>query len=214
LEIPDPNWLWFEQEEVTVEPNSQAKVNLYLKIPGEEKYYNQHWAISLGITGKPEAGQSVALALYPRIEIETLAKENVSKKPDGIVAVKPSTLLFKDVSLGKKEKTDLKIFNGGGEKHAFALTPMIFPPDSKKRQIFPSPGYIWIPNTEWIKANKKEVEIGSGKSKEVSVEITIPETAAYARKNWEAILWIEPKKGEPAFTRIQIQTKPMEKHED
>lgn len=213
LEIPDPSWVWFEQKEVTVPANSSSKVNLFLKIPDEEKYYNQHWAVSLGVSGKPGAGQMLALALRPRIEIETLSKEEVTGHPSGVLATVPSALLFEDAPVGKKVKGTLTIYNNDGDKYKYKITPKVFLKDATKRQIYPSPKFSWIPNTNWIQPEKRKIKIGSRESKELAVEVEIPEDNKHYGKNWEAILWIEPKTGLPAFARIQIQTQEQKNRE-
>lgn len=214
LEIPNPNWVWFEKDEVTIEANSIAKVNMYLKIPDAEKYYNQHWAVSLGVSGKSEKNQMFALAAYPRIEIETLSKENINEKPSGILATAPSTLLFEDISLGKKQNLTLKIFNNDEKEHRYKITPVVFPYDPKKRQIFPSPKYSWIPNAKWIKLDRKWVSIKPYEVKELTVGIEIPKKQEYYNKNWEVVLFIEPKNALSGFARIQVKTQPIKKNED
>lgn len=210
LEMPDPAWIWFDKSEVTIEANATAKVNMFLAVPKAEKYYNQHWAVSLGIKGKPEAGQALALALHPRIEVETLSKKDVRERPDGVISTVPSVLLFKNISLGKKEKLALKIFNNDEKNHRYQITPAIFPSDSKTRQIVPSPTYSWIPDERWIKPAKRWMDVNAQEVKKLTVEVKIPKEKEYHRKNWEAILFIEPEeKGAlSGFARIQIQTEP------
>ena len=51
-------------------------------------------------------------------------------------------------------------------------------------------------------------------AQELTIEIGIPEKKEYYNRNWEAILFIEPKKGLPGFARIQIKTEKMKKNED
>lgn len=213
LEIPDPSWVWFDEEEVTVGANGSSKVNLYLKIPEEEKYYNQHWSVSLGVSGKPGAGQMLALALRPRIEIETLSKGDVSETPSGHLAAVPSTLVFEDVALGETVKLLLKIFNNDNQKHRYRITPKVFPHDPAKRLIYPSQKFFWIPNVNWLRPEKKKIKIAPHESKELSVEVNVPVEEKHYRKNWEAVLWIEPEYGHPAFARIQIQTEQGKTHE-
>ncbi|MCH7505231.1 hypothetical protein IID04_06340 [PVC group bacterium] len=207
IEIPNPTWFWFDQNEITVPAQGTAEVNMYLKTPDAEKYYNQHWAISLGVSGKPGSGQLFALAVFPRVEIETLSKDDANENPQGILATMPSTLAFEDVALGTKESRTLRIFNNSDKKNQYKLTPMIFPADPAKRQIFPSPTYSWIPEVKWIKADKKKIRINPREDAEVTISIKIPVDKEHYHRKWEAILFIEPEVGISAFARIQIETK-------
>jgi len=214
LEIPNPSWVWPEEKEIRIEANSSGKVNLYMKIPPAEKYYNQHWAVSLGVKGKPEAGQMFALAAHPRMEIETLSKLDPDERPSGILAILPSTAIFKGVSLGKKEKIALTIFNNGDKTLKYKITPVIFPKDPKKRQIFPTPKYSWIPDTGWIKPKPRYVAIKPHEEKELTLEIMIPNKKEHYNRFWEAILFADSKKGPPAFARVQIETEKIKGNED
>lgn len=211
LEIPNPGWMWLEKDEVKIEPNGTSKVNMYLKIPKADKYYNQHWAASLGVRGKPEGEQMFALAVYPRVEIETLSKEDINEIPHGIIATQPSALLFEGAPLGKEQRLKLKIFNSDEKEHRYKITPMIFPYDPKKRQIFTSPKYSWIPDTNWIKPDRSRINIKPHSAEGLTVKVRIPKRKEYYNRDWEAILFIEPKEGLPGFARIQIKTEPMKK---
>ena len=37
-----------------------AEVRIYLAIPDEERYYNQHWVALIEVKGKPMEGEGVA----------------------------------------------------------------------------------------------------------------------------------------------------------
>ena len=206
LEIPEPSWFWFEKDEVTVEANGKANVKMYLKLPNEQRYYNQHWVVSLGIRGKPAPGAMIALAIYPRIQIETKAKDDVKARPDGSIGFVPSTLLFEHCSLGTENTMKVKIYNNDTENRRYKVTAMIFPQDPKKRQIFPSPTYSWIPDTKWIKPGRDNISIASDGSRELPIRIKIPRELENYNKRWEAIIFIEPDEGLPGFVRVQIRT--------
>lgn len=80
-EIPDPAWCWFEKSEITVPPQGVAYVQLFLKIPDLEKYYNQHWAVTLAVTEKNQKG--IALAVDIRALIETKPKYKIYSGTEG-----------------------------------------------------------------------------------------------------------------------------------
>ncbi len=214
LEIPDPSWFWFEKDEVKVEPNSKAEVKMYLNIPDEEKYYNQHWTVALGVKGKPEPGQMLALAVYPRIQIETLSRDGIKERPDGIIGFTPSILSFEDLALGKKEKLKVRIYNNDNRRHTYQIGSNVFPTNPKKEFMHTLPTYAWIPNPTWIKPGRSCISIKPHESEELTIEIKIPKQKEHYNRNWEAILFVEAKKTLPGFVRIQIKTEPMEKHEE
>jgi hypothetical protein len=211
LEIPEPRWFWFERDEVTVEANSKADVKMYLRIPDDERYYNQHWVVSLGVAGKPASGATIALAIYPRIQIETEAKDGVKASPDGSIGFVPSILVFENLSLGTENTMKVKIYNNETKKHHYKVTAMIFPEDPKKSQIFPSPTYSWISNTRWINTGRKNISIASNESRELPIRIKIPKQLKNYKKRWEAIIFVEPDEGLPGFVRVQIKTERRKK---
>ena len=206
LEIPDPSWFWFEKGEVTVEANSKKEVKMYLKIPDEEKYYNQHWTVALGVKGKPEPGQMLALAAYPRIQIETLSRDDIKAKPDGIRGFAPSIVSFEDVALGKKRELKIRIYNNDTRRHRYKIRSKVFPKDPMRELIHTSPAYSWIPNPRWIRPKRSAVTIDSQDSRELTVSIKVPKNKENYNRKWEGILLIEPKKGLPGFVRIQVTT--------
>ncbi len=205
LEIPEPSWFFFEKNEVTVEPKSKQKVKMYLKVPKEEKYYNQHWTVSLGVTGKPEKGQMLALAVYPRYQIETETKTGLKEKPAGLIGFEPGTLIFENLALGKKEKNKIIVYNNDNKPHKYRITPKIIEVDTTKEQIFNTPGYRWIPNIKWIRPCKRKLKINSDESKEITITVNIPKKQKYYLKKWEAIIFIEPDEGPSGFVRVQIE---------
>ena len=88
---------------------------------------------------------------------------------------------------------------------------MIFPADPKKREIFQSPGYSWIPNKRWVNPNRRSIIIKPHEEKDITVAVKIPKKREHYNRNWEAILFIESKEVPSGFARIQIKTEKMKK---
>lgn len=206
LEIADPSWFKLEKEEVRIEPHKTAKIKMFIEIPDDEKYYNQNWSVSLLVKGKTEAGQSVALAVAPRYEIETMAKEGLKIKADGVIAFEPHVITLKNCIPGKKKKAKAMLYNNDDKKHTYKISSMIFPQDPKKSQISLSPGYSWIPDVKWIKPKKSRLKAGAGKKAKVSFFVKIPKEQANFNQKWEAILFFEPEEGASGFIRVRIET--------
>lgn len=207
LEIPDPRWFWFETNEVTVAPQSKGQVKMFLKIPDHEKYYNQHWTVSIMVSGKAEKGGMLALAVYPRYQIETESKADLTNNPDGLTGVAPAILTFKDVALGKKVNGKVRIYNNDKKMRTYKITPRIIKVDATREQIIPSPGYSWVPDIKWVMPDKQELRIKPGESAELMVTVYIPREDKYYRKKWVGLMFVQPDIGPARFVRVQIDTK-------
>jgi len=213
-EIPDASWFWFEKNEVTVEAQSKEEVEMYLKIPQEDQYFNQHWTITIGVAGKPGAGEVLSLAVYPRYQIETVSEADIKGKPYGLAAVSPSMVEFEDVILGEKYNASVKLYNNDDSAHRYKLKSKRFKVDPMREQIVPSAGYSWVPKAKWIKIKKRRATIDANGVMEIPLEIRIPKGDEYFNRKWEAVLWIESKEEAPLFARIKIKTKALEKYEN
>jgi len=207
LEMPDPRWFWFEQDEITVEPESDAYVKMYLKVPyGMGDHFNQHWVVSIGVQGKAKTGEMLALAIYPRYQIETESKADIEVPPAGALGLKPSVLEFDEMPLGERKEFQLTLYNNEAENRRYRISVKTIQVDPTREQIFPTPGYTWLQELKWVSPKKKRVKIDGNQSRTVSVKVKIPEKPEYYGKSWETLLWIEPDEGPPRFARIQITT--------
>jgi len=206
LEIPDASWFWFENDEVTVEAQSKQQVKMFLKIPDEEKYYNQHWSISLLVGGKPGPRMRIGLAVSPRFQIETMAKEGMKVRPDGIIAFEPSLVRLENFSPGATAAARTKLYNNDKKKHEYRIGVKTFPPDPKKSQISISPGYAWLPDTKWVVPGKKVVTVEPSGSLPLFFDVKIPDAERCYGKKWEVILFVDPDSGPAGFVRLQILT--------
>lgn len=220
LEIPDAKWFYFDKNKVTIGPNDTAYVNMYLKIPAEEKYCNQHWIVAIPIEGSPGEGGAIGimLALYPQFLIETESKTLMGERPYGSIGLEPSIVLLENVQLGKTVKAEVTIYNNDQTEHTYRLkaTAPELISETKKQEISPSPGYSWIPDPKWVKPNPgkflglvstiKDVKVDAGKSKKFPLKITIPEDDNYYGQKWEVIIMAEPEKGPAGFVRLKIET--------
>lgn len=208
--LPDPRWFWFDREEVVVGPQSEGHVNMFFEIPQEERYYNQHWVFALGIKGKPGTGM-VQIALYPKIQIETISKETVTARPDGPLGLEPSVISIYNLALGAPRQATLRLYNNDAETRRYRLTSKTFPAQAGKLPpISVSGGYAWIPEPGWISTTRDWVTVGPQESAAVPLRITIPKGPGHRGRNWESILFIESEDGRTRFARVQIQTEKKE----
>lgn len=210
LEIPDPSWYWFEKGQIRIEANSIKEAKMYLRIPAEERYYNQHWVAALGVKGLSEPGQMIALSAYPKVYIETEVKEDVLERSSGLIGLEPSTVSLKEVALGMRKRAKVRISNNDNKVHRYKIMSMVFPADPRKRQITISPGCEWIPQTGWIRPKERWVRVDPGEAKEIYFAVQISKEKAHYNKMYEGILFFEPQGGLAGFVRVQIQTEKFE----
>jgi hypothetical protein len=209
-EIPDARWCWFDRDEITVEPNSKAYAKLYLKIPDEEKYYNQHWVVTLNVGGKP--GRGIALAVDIRVQIETKSKVGLKTKPYGRLGLEPSMIRFEDMVPGTSQKSRVLLYNNDDKEHSYTITSL-FEKDATKWKPYLTQFYSVIPDTSWIRRPEDKIKIKPGKHAVLNLELRIPADDANFGKKWEDMLLIQPEKGLAGFVRVQVETKKREKAE-
>ncbi len=202
-EIPDAQWCWFEKDEIAVDARSKAYAHLHLKVPDEEKYYNQHWVVTLGVGGKPGGG--ISLAVDIRVQIETRSRVDLKVRPDGLLGLEPSTIRFEDVTPGSSEKARVTLYNNDGAAHSYMISPLLA--NTKiDQKTYLSRSYSAIPDSGWI-TYEKEVQIEPGKSAVLRPELKIPGDESNFGKKWEDILLIQPDEGLAGFVRVQVQTR-------
>ena len=209
-EIPDARWCWFDHDEITVEPNGKVYAHLFLRVPGEEKYYNQHWVVTLGVDGKPGGG-GIALAADVRAQIETKSKADGTVKPDGPLGLTPSIIRFEDVAPGSSMKGEVVLHNNTQRPHDYAISALLDMPNIE-RKTYLTHSYAALPETRWL-AHKAKLRIKPGASAVMGLTLKIPDEAAHFGKKWEALLLIRPDDGRAGFVRVQVETKEQPKTE-
>jgi len=204
-EIPVSTWCWFNNKTITVNKRSVSYAYLFLKIPEEEKYYNQHWIVTLGIDSKPGAG-NLSLAADIRVQIETMSKCDISVKPHGILSMKPGNVIFKNVIPGKVFSTKVELFNNDRISHNYYVSSL-FKQKSQIMGAYIGHSYISIPNPNWL-AYEKDIFVQSYESQLVNISLLVPDHVENFEKRWEDILFIESNDCLTGFIRIQIHTVP------
>jgi hypothetical protein len=165
--------------------------------------------VSIGVQGKPEAGEMLALAAFPRYQIETGSNADIGTIPAGPFGLQPSLLGFEDVPLGKGKKGRVMLYNNEAASRRYTISVKTIPVDPTREQIVPSPGYSWVLEPKWVSVSKRRVKINGNESRTVDVSVKVPNKPEYSGQRWEALLWIEPDEGLPRFARIQVETQPV-----
>ena len=205
--IPDPAWFWFEKNEVLVPARGVEEIKMFLRIPDEEKYCNQKWAVGIDVEGQPEAGEGLVLAVSPVFYIETEARSEVQEKPAGCLGLAPATIVLENTALGKSQAVSaLKVYNNDRRPHLYKISSMVPSAEPGRQVITPSPGFSWIPEKAWLQPGARVLEIGPAEMKKVTLELDIPAQADFLNQRWEGIIFIESEEGLADFARVQIKT--------
>jgi len=203
-EIPDPAWLTIEPAEIQIPAKGQAAMKMFLNVPEEEKYLNAHWSVSLAVRSSPAAGQKIGLALYPRFEIETAAKET-GVAPNADLAITPSFFSLDDLGAGgKSERIRLKVWNETRKVQHCTARILGKPAEGEKSAIRLSHGQVWIPETSWISLDTPAFNVAPGGPYELPLEVAVPLKDAYRGREWEVVLLITSADDLAAFARLRI----------
>jgi len=206
--IPDPAWFWFEKNEVLAPANGAEEIKMFVRIPDEEKYCNQKWAVGIDVEGKPEAGEGLVLAVSPVFYIETEARAEVQEKPAGFPGLAPGTIVLENAALGKsKAISKIKVFNNDSRPHLYKISSIIPSAEPGRQVIGLSPGFSWIPKREWLKPDISDLKIGPDEMKEITLDLDIPQKTDFINQRWEGIIFVESEEGLANFARVQIKTK-------
>lgn len=197
LEIPDPTWCWFGDTEITVAANSNAYARFHLKIPDEERYYNQHWVVTLNIAGKPGPGVGVGVAINVRAQIETQSRTDVKDvPPDGLIGLIPSVITLKS-----KDKGEIVIYNNSTADETCKIFALA---DKEKFKTYISAGFSPLPEPDWLKLSDVSFNILAGSKKSLILTASVPWREGISMdKKYETIIFIEGK-GIIGFVRVRI----------
>lgn len=197
LEIPDPKWCWFDNDEITVEANSNAYARFHLKIPDEERYYNQRWVVTLNIAGKPGPGGGVGVAINVRAQVETQSRADLKGvTPDGLIGVVPAIITLK-----AEDKGEVVIFNNGATADTYKIYPLA---DKEKFKTYISAGFSPLPEPDWIKPGDGSLTIPAGGRKTLGLKAALPEKERSSAEKYEAIIFIEGQ-GATGFVRVRME---------
>lgn len=200
-EIPDAKWCWFDKSEITVGPNSRGYAQLFLRVPEEEQYYNQHWVVTLGVRAK--SGTSfIGLGIDVRVQIETKSKEDAVDPPYGALGLVPSAVQMNRVRAGETVERNVVLYNNDSEVRVYTVGAL-FDMEDIDHKSYLSKGYLEIPDGAWLSA-PKSISIGARGIGVMNLQVAVPEGAAHLGKKWEHIVYIEPDQGRAEFVRVQI----------
>jgi len=204
-EIPDPAWMVFSPQTLTIPPLTQGRVRMFVTLPDDPALRNQHWSVSLAVRGAPGGRQQIGLAVYPRFEIETRAASS-TEPPAGPLAVSPSLVTIEKMQPGAAaRKATLRLWNNTPKPARCRLSLHGRPEPDEKPIVALSHGWSWLPDTTWLRAEPRSVEVPPDGWAEVTLTAAVPEGANYGGA-WEGVVFAETEGGLEAFARLRITT--------
>ncbi|MFH1824359.1 MAG: hypothetical protein ABH873_03940 [Candidatus Firestonebacteria bacterium] len=202
--IPDLEWVYLETTKLVIPANGSATSRVHIKIPKEEKYYNQAWAMSFFVTDTSKSFMKTGVA--PFCVMETKAKDNVNQDPDGEIGLVPSIVNVKFKELKKKNLYYFKIYNNSVQECTYNIKSFI--PDIKNDNLTISrtSRFEWIKDVNWVKPLVSKLKIKSNESKEIKIGINLPKDVKihYDRIGMEVIIFIESDRLVKRFLRVWI----------
>ena len=193
-DIPDTSFFILDAPETLIAPPGEpARAAMYIDIPDDERFYNQHWAISLVVKEISEGMFQTAIAtLY---FIETESKGNISSVPFGELAVLPAVVAMEE------KKGEIVLFNNGTTRQKIALTLKEPTLETDGVHIEISDGFKPLP-VDCIKVSPKKLTLAPGKKRTIKLKLKeeLPDTIS----SYECFLMID---GEDArnFVRVRVE---------
>ena len=195
LEIPEAQWCRFEHDEITIGAFSNGYARCFLLIPDEERYYNQHWVVTMGVADKPGLG-GIGVAVDIRAQIETQSRTRLrSGHPDGLMGIVPSTLV-----LSPTEKGEVVVFNNGTTSETYKIYALA---DKSKWRTYMAAGFLALPDADWLDLGVTSLTIPAGGKSPLSITAALPEAVRKSADRYEAIILVEGK-GATGFLRVRI----------
>lgn len=201
-EIPNPEWCWFDEEEITVAPHDRGFAHLHLKVPDEERYYNQHWVVTASIAGGA-GGKMIALAADVRILLETKPKTGLRESPDGTLGVEPSIVRFDDLRPGQASTSRVLLHNNDDAPHRYTVSSLLADPETRLGTYLTA-SFQALLHHEWIK-HQETVSIGPRDTAVLDLKALVPKDPSSVEEQWEEILLIRPEEGAPRFIRVRME---------
>ena len=209
-DLPDPSWFWFERTEVTVPAQSSSQVRMYLRIPDDQQYANQRWSVTAGVTGKPRPDESIALAVYPRYEIETVAlgRPELQHKPDGEFGLVPSTVVLEGMHPGDWRESEFYICNSDRRGRRYRFRVVSQDEAEGKLHITKSPAFSWMPDPGWMRTREARVFVRHNVAMPVRFRVKLPRSVVLPDGGWESILLVTRDDGLTRFLRVRVPSPP------
>ena len=207
--IPQPDWFSLEPAEIEIAPQSTGYARMFINIPADSRYFNQHWVVALAIQSVPKGGEVLTLALRPVYYLETKSREDVSARTGELLGIGPTVLTCPRTSPGKEQARipcgEVQIHNGDSRPHAYSISAEVPNVMASGQKVSPSPGFSWLENPASVVTTENHLTLKPGQSWTIGVRLLTARDKVLPPQNRECLLWVKPDKGSAGFVRIQIK---------
>lgn len=205
-DIVDLSWLWFDHPEVEVPAAGSAQARMYFRIPEDERYHNQRWSVMLQVASKPVPGETIALAVYPRYDLETVAapRQGLPQKPVGEMGIVPSTVALSAMGPGEWRESQFYLCNEDARGHRYTFRLLTLQEIADKHYLGVSRGYTWMPDPAWVRTREPGAYVRRHRAVPVSFRVRLPREVKVPEGGWEAILLVTREDGLARFLRVQV----------
>ena len=207
--IPQPDWFSLEPAEIDIPPQSTGYARMFINIPADSRYFNQHWVVALAIQSVPKGGEVLTLALRPVYYLETKSGEDVSPRTGESLGIGPTVLTCSRNLPGKEQGRilcgEVKIHNGDSRPHAYSISAEVPEITASGQNVSPSPGFSWLENPASVVATENHLTLKPGQSRTIGVRLLTGRDKVVPPQDRECLLWIRPDQGSGRFVRIQIK---------
>jgi hypothetical protein len=202
--LPELGWLRLERTQLIAPAKGQAKARLYISIPNEEKYFNQHWVVSCLIEYVGQKGLFQE-AILTRYMIETRPKKEVTERPHGDLAVTPSVVKITESSMEAKQKFSFKLYNNTTSAHTYTIKSFVPKVEPEKLSVNATLGLTWVKKASWVNPGVKRIKLAPGAVGEINLGVRVPKSELTGDKGVEALIFVDSDTGERRFVRIQVE---------
>jgi len=198
--LPDISWVNIAQDRFTMSDGEEARTDVIVSIPDDEKYYGKKFQVQIGIYTEPivdeEKGGIVLAAsvggrLLMHISEHPMAEEEkekfVEKKVKGNLGFQlfPTKIFLKDVPLGEKVSLkqlgkSLKLLNPTDEDVSLELVSL----NLEKEKVYMPQGYEKTQNSEFFQIEKKNWELKGNAIENVEAYLSFPDDEKFSGKKY------------------------------
>ena len=205
-EIPDAAWCRLDQKEIKIARKSDAKVNLFIKVPDKPEYYNRKWVVL--VMASPSGGGGpgvVGLQIASRVLIETAAKETADGVTADPLSVVPSAIDLAGLPAEFEARQFVTVRNNSKEEHTYTSKRINdLEKDKTKHARYFGKGNTPVVDPSWVKVADNSFTLKPNEAKKLVVSFTIPKTAA-ADKKYEELVFFQDDKGHEEFVRLRTE---------
>jgi len=202
-DLPDPSWVAFDKDEVSVPARSSAEIGIRVTIPADERYFNQHWSVVVVIASKAKPGSMVSLAVLPRFEIETAAAAR-GTPPAGRLGLQPTKVALSGADGNNRLRGQFVVHNGDAVDHEYRFAVLPRGRTARGAFIHATSGFTWMPKTIRVVLADSRLRVAAGQSVAVPFQVISPRGIAVPPGGWEAIILVTGADRTTAFVRVQV----------